>query len=194
MINIAIYALLVFEVIVCFLLLAVILVQRSKSQGAGGMAFGAGMGETMFGSQVGNVLTRSTVILGVAFLVITTALAYLTPRAGTRGATDLAPDVEPAPQQPEQPVMPVGSDAAAPDSSSFPSPLAPLSGDELDSSDIAPPADAPAADSVSPLDAIAPADIQPVEIPAVAPVAPVEPAAAPVGVSEEAVPEAPAAN
>ncbi len=120
--NILIYILLVLEVICCFLLLTVILVQRSKSQGAG-MAFGAGMGETMFGSQVGNILTRSTVILGISFLVITTLLAWATPRTTHHGATDLAPDVNPAQQQQPPPVSDgsfSGGDIAAPAAETLP--------------------------------------------------------------------------
>ncbi len=41
------------------------------------MAFGAGMGETLFGSHIGNVLTKTTIILGIVFLVNTTILAML---------------------------------------------------------------------------------------------------------------------
>ncbi len=88
--NVLMTLLLILEIVVCFLLLVVILVQRSKSQGAG-LAFGGGMGETMFGSQVGNVLTKATVILGIIFLINTTFLAYLTPKLQPRSATDLVP-------------------------------------------------------------------------------------------------------
>jgi protein translocase SecG subunit len=42
-----------------------------------GMAFGAGVGESLFGAQVGNVLTRITIILGIVFLVNTTLLGLL---------------------------------------------------------------------------------------------------------------------
>lgn len=158
MINTLIYILLVLEVLVCFMLLAVILVQRSKSQGAG-MAFGAGMGETMFGSQVGNILTRSTVILGVTFLVITTALAWLTPKATGRGATDLAPDVNPIQQQQQRPPLssipatgegafPTSTDATAPVDVTFPT--------------VTPEAVAPAVEA-APVE-VAPVEAAPVEV------------------------------
>ncbi len=64
------------EVITCALLLGVILIQRTRSQGVG-MAFGSGMGESLFGGQVGNVLTRATVVLGAIFLLNTSLLAIL---------------------------------------------------------------------------------------------------------------------
>ena len=43
----------------CFLLIGLILIQRSKNEGMGGLAMGAGMGEALFGSRAGNVLTRA---------------------------------------------------------------------------------------------------------------------------------------
>lgn len=76
MINVMVYLLVFVELLVSLLLIAVILVQKTKSQGIG-MAFGAGMGESLFGSQVGNVLTKTTVILAAVFLVNTTLLAIL---------------------------------------------------------------------------------------------------------------------
>jgi hypothetical protein len=42
-----------------------------------GLAFGAGMGETLFGSQVGNVLTKITVVLSVIFLINTMILGFM---------------------------------------------------------------------------------------------------------------------
>ncbi|MFT5240813.1 MAG: preprotein translocase subunit SecG [Candidatus Promineifilaceae bacterium] len=178
MINTLIYILLVLEVIVCFMLLAVILVQRSKSQGAG-MAFGAGMGETMFGSQVGNILTRSTVILGITFLVITTALAYLTPKATGRGATDLAPDVNPVQQQQQPPPV---SSALPTGDGSFPTPTETTAPTDVTFPTVTPEAAAPAVE-VAPVEATS----APVAEAAPAEVAPVE--VAPVEVTPEAVPK-----
>lgn len=62
--------------LVSLMLIGIILLQRSKSEGLG-LAFGSGMGETLFGSRAGNVLTRITIILGVVFLVNTLVLANL---------------------------------------------------------------------------------------------------------------------
>lgn len=70
------YILLVIEVVVCLLLIGVVLLQKSKQQGAG-MAFGAGVGESLFGAQVTTVLTKATVVLAIVFLLNTTILAYI---------------------------------------------------------------------------------------------------------------------
>jgi preprotein translocase subunit SecG len=58
------------EVIISLLLVAIILIQKTKSEGLG-LAFGSGMGETLFGSRAGIVLTKLTVILCIVFLVNT---------------------------------------------------------------------------------------------------------------------------
>lgn len=70
------FILTVVEVLVSLMLVGVILIQKPKSQGMG-LAFGAGMGETLFGAQVGNVLTKITVVLSAIFLMNTMALGYL---------------------------------------------------------------------------------------------------------------------
>ena len=74
--SILISILLIIEVLVAFLLIVVILAQKSKDQGLG-MAFGSGMGESLFGSRAGNVLTRMTVGLSAAFMVTTILLGIL---------------------------------------------------------------------------------------------------------------------
>jgi preprotein translocase subunit SecG len=57
----------VVEVLSCFLLIGLILLQKSKSEGLG-MAFGAGAGESLFGARAGNVLSKATVFLGIVFM------------------------------------------------------------------------------------------------------------------------------
>ena len=81
--NILTYFLVAVEAITSLLLIIVILLQKTKSQGAG-LAFGAGVGEQLFGAQVGNVLTRTTVVLTIIFLVNTTLLVKL----GLKGGGD----------------------------------------------------------------------------------------------------------
>ena len=80
--SILISLLLIVEVLAAFLLIVVILAQKSKDQGLG-MAFGGGMGESLFGSRAGNVLTRMTVVLAATFMVTTILLGILF--AGFRG-------------------------------------------------------------------------------------------------------------
>jgi preprotein translocase subunit SecG len=76
------YLLLGIEVLLSILLIGIILLQRSKEQGLG-LAFGAGMGEALFGSQVGNVLTKATMILAVLFMLNTLALGRMFSAAPT---------------------------------------------------------------------------------------------------------------
>ncbi len=68
--------LIVIEGLIGILLVGVILLQRARNEGLG-LAFGAQVGETLFGSRAGNVLTRITVWLGSAFIVATVLLAFL---------------------------------------------------------------------------------------------------------------------
>ena len=66
----------VIEVLSCLLLIGLILLQKSKSEGLG-MAFGAGAGESLFGARAGNVLSKATVILGILFMANTLVLGIL---------------------------------------------------------------------------------------------------------------------
>lgn len=85
--------LMIVEVLVSIMLIGVILLQRTKSQGAGGLAFGVGMGEQIFGTQAGNILTRTTIVLGIIFLVNTAALTvvYAGRQGGMRSVVDTVP-------------------------------------------------------------------------------------------------------
>ena len=74
--SILISLLLIVEVLSAFLLVVVILAQKSKDQGLG-MAFGSGMGESLFGSRAGNVLTRMTITLAAVFMLTTIVLGIL---------------------------------------------------------------------------------------------------------------------
>jgi preprotein translocase subunit SecG len=99
LLTILTYVLTLIEILSCVLLVGIILLQKPRGQGSG-LAFGAGMGESLFGSQVGNVLTRTTVILGVVFLVNTALLAVL----GSRGSAERSVvDRLPPPAAPVQP-------------------------------------------------------------------------------------------
>ena len=77
MVDILKYFLLTFEIVVSLMLLLVILVQKTKSGGGMGASFGGGLGESMFGSRAGNVLTKATVILATVFMLNTLGLAVL---------------------------------------------------------------------------------------------------------------------
>jgi preprotein translocase subunit SecG len=91
------------EIICSVLLIGLILLQKSKDEGLG-LAFGVGVGETLFGSRAGNVLTKITIGLAALFLV-NTVLIGLTYRGGatTGSVTDALPADRPAAAQPVTP-------------------------------------------------------------------------------------------
>jgi len=88
----------VVEVIVCLLLGLVVMLQKPKEGGLGGLA--GGMGEAVFGADAGNVLIKATIWLGSIFLVNTLLLARLT---STRDNGDLMKD-EAAPIEQQAPI------------------------------------------------------------------------------------------
>lgn len=101
--------LIVVEVATSLLLIGVILLQKTKSEGLG-LAFGSGMGETLFGSRAGNVLTKITVTLALVFLANTTILGVIFTNAHETSIMDQRLST-----------MPVSAPAAQP---SAPAPLA----------------------------------------------------------------------
>ena len=103
------YLLISVEALVSLLLIGIILLQKSKSEGLG-MAFGSGMGETLFGSRAGNVLTKGTVILAVIFMVTTIALGMVF--SGSAQNESLLGSAEAVPVQQSAPVAPPQMPAA----------------------------------------------------------------------------------
>lgn len=97
------YMMIIIEVLCGALLVGVILLQRTKSQGLGGMAFGASIGESVFGSRAGNVLTKATVILGCIFLANTLflAISYTHASAGAMGQPKSVMETRSAMPQPQ---------------------------------------------------------------------------------------------
>lgn len=81
--------LIVVEALCSILLIALVLLQKSKNEGLG-LAFGSGTGETLFGSRAGNVLTRATIILGIVFLLNTLFLAVVYSGAKDRSLMEKA--------------------------------------------------------------------------------------------------------
>lgn len=78
--------LLVFFVIVAALLILLVLIQNEEGDGLGGI-FGGGSGSA-FGSRSGNVLTRTTSVLGALFLIISLGLALLSRSPGGTGVEE----------------------------------------------------------------------------------------------------------
>lgn len=101
----------VIEVICCLLLIGLILLQKSKSEGLG-LAFGASTGESLFGARAGNVLSKATVTLGVVFMASSLILGVLF----AQNEKTLMDSVEAEPVQPAavQPAPIDGLDLGAP--------------------------------------------------------------------------------
>jgi preprotein translocase subunit SecG len=76
------------------LLIGLILLQKSKSEGLG-LAFGASTGESLFGARAGNVLSKATVFLGVVFMASALFLGVLFAQQDKSLMDDV--DSEPAP-------------------------------------------------------------------------------------------------
>ena len=118
----------VVEVLVCILLAMVVMLQKPKEGGLGG-AFGGGMLEASLGADAGNVLIRTTAILGAIFLLNTLVLARLTSTVHSRSlmAREAEPAAETAPALPATPELPAVPEvpAAAPQAPAAPAPAAP---------------------------------------------------------------------
>ena len=116
--SIFIGCLYVVEVVVCLLLALVVMLQKPKEGGLGG-AIGGGMLEASLGADAGNVLIKTTAILGAIFLLNTLVLARLTSTVHARSI--MAQEAEPTAEQaapalpmaaPELPAVPDQAPAA----------------------------------------------------------------------------------
>ena len=111
----------VVEVIVCLLLALVVMLQKPKEGGLGG-AIGGGMLEASLGADAGNVLIKTTAILGAIFLLNTLVLARLTSTVHSHSlmAREAEPSAEQAPALPmAAPELPAAP-AAAPKAPELP--------------------------------------------------------------------------
>ena len=156
--SILISLLLIVEVLSAFLLVVVILAQKSKDQGLG-MAFGSGMGESLFGSRAGNVLTRMTITLAAVFMLTTIVLGILFAKGKTGGTGSI---MEKADRQPVAPAAaPVAAAPSAAPTMPAETPSAPMAlqmgeGGELAPAEAPSAAEAPAAEPAAEESAPAP--------------------------------------
>ena len=166
----------VVEVAVCLLLALVVMLQKPKEGGLGGV-IGGGMAEAAFGADAGNVLIKVTIWLGAIFLINTLVLARLPSTIHTKTLMNGVAAPAPIQQQlPDLPAANIPAPAPAPAPAAAPVPV---------------PAPAPAAKPAAPAAPKAPAVPAPAAKPA-APAAPKVPAA-PAPAAKPAAPAAPKA-
>ena len=113
----------VIEVVVCLLLAGIVMLQKPKEGGLGGV-IGGGMAEAAFGADAGNVLIKGTIILGAIFLLNTLALARFTSTVHAKSVMNDVAAPTPAQQVPQMPV-PQMPDAPATDAKAPALPAAP---------------------------------------------------------------------
>lgn len=114
----------VVEVLVCLLLAMAVMLQKPKEGGLGG-AIGGGMLEASLGADAGNVLIKTTAVLGAVFLLNTLVLARLTSTVHSKslmaGEAEAAPAAEQAPALPmTAPELPAEAVPAVPEAPAAP--------------------------------------------------------------------------
>ncbi len=87
------------EVLCSLLLIGVVLLQKSKGEGLG-MAFGAEMGESLFGARAANVLVKITIWLGIIFMLNTVFLARIYSQGQGRSVMERVAAPAPVPAAP----------------------------------------------------------------------------------------------
>jgi preprotein translocase subunit SecG len=155
--NILINLLLGLHILLCFLLVVVVLMQRPKTEGLGA-AFGGGMTESIFGARTTDVLQRFTSYLAGGFFVLTILLAFLYAKQSV-GDT--------AAQK-----MLMGTPAATPPATTAPAVTIPAAPATTAPSTVAPavaPAVSPAPADAAPATSPAPTEAAPAATPAASP-------------------------
>ncbi|MBR0198057.1 MAG: preprotein translocase subunit SecG [Kiritimatiellae bacterium] len=89
----------VVEVLACVLLALVVMIQKPKEGGLGGLGGGSAM-EAALGADAGNVLVKATAILGTVFLLNTLLLVKLTSTPEQNALDVKLQDAAAAEQQP----------------------------------------------------------------------------------------------
>ena len=84
--------LIVLYVIVCIALIVVVLLQSGKGSGLSGIFGSGGGGQTIFGARAGDIMTKSTTILAICFMLFSLVLAFLS----SRQSSSLTKEIEAA--------------------------------------------------------------------------------------------------
>jgi len=96
--------LIILYVVVCIALVVIVLLQSGKGGGLTGIFGSGGGGQTIFGARAGDVMTKTTTVLAVCFMVFSLVLAILS----ANRTSSLEKEIEAAGLE-----MPISPDSAA---------------------------------------------------------------------------------
>ena len=94
--------LIILYVVVCIALVVIVLLQSGKGGGLTGIFGSGGGGQTIFGARTGDVMTKTTTVLAVCFMVFSLVLAILS----ANRTSSLTKEIEAAGME-----MPIASDS-----------------------------------------------------------------------------------
>jgi preprotein translocase subunit SecG len=95
--------LIILYVVVCIALIVIVLLQSGKGGGLTGIFGSGGGGQTIFGARTGDVMTKTTTVLAVCFMVFSLVLAILSAQRNS----SLTKEIEAAGME-----MPISPDTA----------------------------------------------------------------------------------
>lgn len=101
--------LIIIHVICCILLVAIVLLQVGRGRGMMGF-LGSSTAETLFGSRTGDVLTKSTTVIAVIFMLTSLSLAYLSFKKTGSVVKGIKPKPGLTPGTAEAPAAPAGGE------------------------------------------------------------------------------------
>lgn len=123
--------LIILYVVVCIALIVIVLLQSGKGGGLTGIFGSGGGGQTIFGARAGDVMTKTTTVLAVCFMLFSLVLAILS----AQRTSSLTREIEAAGM--EMPVStesaPAGDEAAGEEAvEDSAAPVAPVSSDKTE--------------------------------------------------------------
>ncbi len=120
--------LIILYVVVCISLVVIVLLQSGKGGGLTGIFGSGGGGQTIFGARTGDVMTKTTTVLAVCFMLFSLVLAIL---SGNR-TSSMTKEIEAAGM--EMPISPDTATAEAEASDQVSATVVPVSSDKAEES------------------------------------------------------------
>jgi len=118
--------LIILYVVVCIALVVIVLLQSGKGGGLTGIFGSGGGGQTIFGARTGDVMTKTTTVLAVCFMLFSLVLAILS----ANRTSSMTTEIEAAGM--EMPVSPDTATAEAEAADQASATVVPVSTDETE--------------------------------------------------------------